>query len=93
MTLSVADLARARETTAGLLDELGLEAYFFDVEPHEGQWELKVDCAMEPEGVWGSVTLWAPKEMLLTSQDDASLRQRILAEWRAHLIACKRRAR
>lgn len=92
MTLSIVELARARETTAGLLEELGLEAYLFEVEPHDEQWELKVDCAMEADGAWENVTLWVPKEMLLRCQDDASLRQRILAEWHDRFVACKLQA-
>lgn len=92
MTLSIAELARARETTTELLDELGLDAYLFEVEPRDDQWELKVDCAME-EGVWESVTMLVPKEMLLTSHDDASVHRRILAEWQGRLVACKMRER
>lgn len=93
MTLSIVELARARETTAELLDELGLDAYLFEFEPRDDQWELKLDCAVEEEGAWESITLQVPKEMLLTSHDDASVRRRLLAEWRGRLAACKMRAR
>jgi len=89
MTLSIAELDQAREATTGLLDELGLDAYLFEIEPHDDQWELKVECAVEEEGAWESITLPVAKEMLLASQDDASIHQRILTEWRVRLIACK----
>jgi hypothetical protein len=91
MTLSIAELARARETTAELLDEMGLDAYLFEVEPRDEQWELKVECAVEEEGAWESFALSVPKEILLASRDDALIRQRLLAEWRGRLSACKLR--
>lgn len=93
MTISITELARAREASAALLDELGLDAYLFEVEPRDELWELKVECAVTAEGAWESITLPVAKEMLLASQDDASIRQRILAEWRGRLIACKLRER
>jgi hypothetical protein len=89
MTISIKELAQTREATTELLDELGFEAYLFEVEPNDKQWELKVDCAMEADGAWESITLWLSKEMLLTSQDNASLRQRIIAEWHDRFVACK----
>ena len=91
MSLSIAELARARETIAGLLEELGLETYLFEVEPRNEQWELKVDCVMAADGAWESVTLRVPREALLTSQDDAALRRRLLAEWQDRFVACKLR--
>lgn len=33
MTLSITELARAREASAALLDELGLDAYLFESNP------------------------------------------------------------
>lgn len=91
MTLSIIELARARETSAALQDELGLDAYLFEVEPRDEQWELKVECAVAAEGAWESTTLRVPKDMLLMSQDDASIRQCVLTEWRGRLVACKLR--
>ncbi len=93
MTLSITELDQARVATAALLDELGLDAYLFEVEPRDGQWELKVECALEIVGAWESIALQVPKEMLLTSQDDAAIHQRILAEWRGRFVACKLRER
>lgn len=90
MTLSIIELAKARDMTAGLLDELRLDAYLFELEPRAEQWQLKVDCAVGAEGGWESITLLMPKEMLLLSHTDAAIRRRILAEWRERLAACKR---
>jgi len=91
MSLSILELARAREITAELLDELGLDAYLFEIEPHDDQWELKVDCAVETAGAWESTTLSVPKEILLASRD-AAIHRRLLAEWRGRLGACRLRA-
>ncbi len=92
MTLSITELARAREVTAELLDDLGLDAYLFEIKPRDELWELRVECAMVSEGAWESTTLRVSKETLLMSHDDASIHQRILAEWRSRLVACKLRA-
>ena len=89
MTLSIIELAKARDTIAELLDELRLDAYLFEIEPRDEQWELKVDCAVAADGAWESITLLVPKEMLLLSRDDAAIRQRMLTEWRGRLAACK----
>ena len=91
MSLSIVELARAREATGELLDELGLEAYLFELDPHGEQWQLKVDCAIGAQGAWESHTLSTPKESLLRSHDDAAMRRRILTEWRGQLSACKMR--
>lgn len=88
MSISITELARAREATTELLDELGLDAYLFEVESGEGQWQVKVDCALDAES-WQSIILPAPKEMLLTSARDAAVRERILEDWRGRLVACK----
>lgn len=90
MSLSIAELARARETTAELLDELGLEAYLFEVEAFGDQWELKVDCVVDAGNAWESTTLSIPREILLAS-GDAAIHRRLLADWRGRLGACKLR--
>lgn len=88
MSLSITELARAREATAALLEELGLEAYLFEVESGEGQWSVRIDCALDGD-VWQSITLPAPKEMLLTTSGDAAAHARILEDWRRRLASCK----
>ena len=92
MALSVSELAQAREITSELLDELGLQSYLFEVEPCDEQWELKVDCALDRNGAWESVSLPVPKDMLLASREDAAIHQRIVSAWRNRLVARKQLA-
>lgn len=87
MPLSSADLIQAREAAAELLEELGLDAYLFEIEPRDGQWELRVECAIE-EG-WENVVLPVPKALLLAGRDDVDARQQLLTDWRERLAACK----
>lgn len=91
MMLSMTELALARETTTELLNELGLDAYLFEVEPHDEVWELKVDCAMATNGAWESFTLIMSRETLLMSHDNAAIHQSVLSDLRGHLAACKLR--
>ena len=42
MSESIVELAQIRELVTKILDELQLDAYLFEVEPREGQWELRV---------------------------------------------------
>lgn len=70
-----------------LLERLGLEAYLFEVEPREGPWEVRIDCAMS--GGWQSVNLAVEKERLLASRHDDAICRELLHGWRARLAACK----
>jgi hypothetical protein len=87
MPLSINELAQIRQTVTGILDELQLDAYLFEVEPQEGQWEIKVECAIA-EG-WETVRLTAKKEYLQRGSDDAVIHELLLDEWREALSACK----
>lgn len=88
MSLSTAELAQARRAAAALLEELALDAYLFEVEPQDGEWEVVLECALE-EG-WETVTLRVAKERLLSCGQDAAVRRQMLEEWGARLAACKR---
>ena len=90
MNLSITELAKIREAISKLLDELQLEAYVFDVEPQEGQWQLTVECAID-EG-WQTVTLKANKDYFQHGADDAVFHQLLLDEWREALSTCKVKA-
>ena len=87
MKQSITELAEIREVVTKLLDELQLEAYLFEIEPQEGQWELTVECAIN-EG-WETVKLKANKEYLQHGTDNAVFHQLLIDEWRQALIACK----
>jgi hypothetical protein len=90
MNQSIAELAGIRETVSKLLDELQLEAYLFEIEPQEGQWQLTVECAID-EG-WETVKLKANKNYFQHGADDAVFHQLLLDEWRETLSACKVKA-
>jgi hypothetical protein len=92
MALSIVEFAKVRDTVSELLDELRLDAYLFEIEPRDEQWELKVDCAVEADGAWETITLSVSKQTLLLSRNDVPARRRMLTEWRERLAACKLRA-
>ncbi len=92
MPLSIVELAQVRDTAADLLEELGLDAYLFQVEAQADCWRLKVDCAMNTDDAWESISLSVPKQQLLDSRKDQIARNAILADWGASLLTCKRRA-
>lgn len=87
MPLGTVDLAKARDAVTELLEELKLDAYLFAVEPRNGRWEVKVECAVE--NGWETVTFAVAKDSLLASLNDWSIRHRLLDEWRVKLAACK----
>jgi hypothetical protein len=88
MTLSMRELAQAREVVGRVLEELRLEAYLFEIEPHEGQWEIRVECAVD-DG-WETCRLSADKEYLLRGADDAVVHEVLTDNWREALAACRR---
>ncbi len=88
MNLSARELAQVREVVGRVLEELGLEAYLFEVEPHEGQWDIRVECAVD-DG-WETCRLTADKEYLLRGTDDPVVHEVLLDNWREALSACRR---
>lgn len=87
MNISTQALTQAKEATAGLLEQLGLEAYLFEVEPREGPWEIHVDCALA-DG-WQSLTLPVDVARLLGTRSDETLRSQVLNDWRERFAACR----
>lgn len=83
MNISTRALTQAKEATAGLLEQLGLEAYLFEVEPRDGPWEVHVDCALS-DG-WQSLTLPVDVTRLLDTRSNEALRLQVLQDWRARL--------
>jgi hypothetical protein len=90
MTLSMNELAQARQVVTRVLDELQLDAYLFEVEPREGQWEIRVECPVA-DG-WETCRLTADKEYLLRGVDDAVVHQVLVDNWRDALADCRRKA-
>jgi len=91
MLWSATEIAAARETISALLEELGLAAYVFAIEPREGKWELKVECDIA--GAWETVTVPVDIQALLASRTDPDMRKRLLQVWDTELAACRRSER
>lgn len=85
MATSTDELLKATEAARALLDQLHLSAYTFEVEPREGSWEVRVECAVA-EG-WQRSVLSADKTLLLASTRDPRAGERLLADWSKHLQA------
>ena len=92
MTLSSTELIKAREAASVLLEELGLDAYLFEVEPQNEHYELKIECACESNGGWATVSLTVPKDKMLQGFDDAAIKRQLYAYWAKKLASCKKRA-
>jgi hypothetical protein len=87
MTVSTVELAKGRDTVASLLDELGVDAYLFEVEPRTaGTWDLQLECAIE--NGWERVVVPVARDQLLRCLDDEPTRRQVLEQLRAHLEAC-----
>ena len=90
MVWSGADLQRVTDAAGALLEELGLDAYLFAIEPREDDWELKLECAFK-DG-WQTVTLPVDVELLLASRTDNAARARLLQSWSCRFTACVKSA-
>ena len=91
MVLSTLELAKAREAASAILEELQLDAYIYEVEPQNGDWELKIECACDIDGGWETITLKVPKQMLLDSDRTHSAKKSLFAYWKKKLNRCKLR--
>ena len=83
MELSAKNLNEARETVGTLLQQLGLSAYLFEVEPYADHWEVRVECAHNSG--WQSSLLVVDDAMLRASRTDRFARDHLLDEWRERL--------
>ncbi|MFP4560681.1 MAG: hypothetical protein ACLFRB_07160 [Thiohalorhabdus sp.] len=88
MRISGDELERARAATEHLLEELGVEAYLFQVEPRDGYWEVDVECAVR-QG-WQRIVLRVGRERLLASWKQGEVRDALLAEWGSELEDCRK---
>lgn len=89
--ITTRDLARTKEAVTALLEQLGLSAYLFEVEPRNdgAPWEIRIDC--EAAGGWQSLSLTIDADRLLRSVIDEPVRAEMLNEWRNALAGCVRR--
>ena len=83
---SMQELANAREIVRGLLEQLQLEAYLFEVEPKEPHWKIRVECAVND--VWQSTLLEVDAERLWASKEPGQKREALLLDWQKHLGIC-----
>ncbi len=88
MSVSTMELAEARDMIQSLLEELGLKAYIFEIEPTEGGWSLRIDCALN--GGWQSTRLEIPHRQLADCRRDHNARRALLSQWRRCLERCQR---
>lgn len=88
--LTTRDLTRTKEAVAALLEQLGLSAYLFDIEPGSdgAHWEIRIDC--EAAGGWQSLSWPIDPDRLQRSATDAPTRADVLSEWREVLSGCLR---
>jgi hypothetical protein len=78
--ITTRNLAQAKEAAAMLLEQLGLSAYLFEVEPREdGDWRVRVDCASD-DG-WRSLVIPIDAERLLDSASNSMTRAQVLNDW------------
>ncbi|MGB7542796.1 MAG: hypothetical protein WA373_03295 [Burkholderiales bacterium] len=88
MASPVLDIPGAREAVERVLEELGLRAFVYTVEPKETGWELRVECAVA-EG-WQAITLPVNPDELVASLSDAGARAKLHASWDSHFRECVR---
>ncbi|MCK6528095.1 hypothetical protein L6R50_11250 [Myxococcota bacterium] len=89
MPLSASELQGATVAAGMLLDALGLAGFLFEVEPRDGPWEVRVDCALA-RGGHQSAVLRVDKDRLLASRADPGVRAALLAEWAGPLAECRK---
>jgi len=88
MALGSNDYAGATSLLEGLLEELHLAAYLFEIEPLSRGWRLRVDCAVD--GEWQSTHMDLDHSALADCEVDPAARDRLLAALADRLEACRR---
>jgi len=87
--LSSRDVQGAREAVERVLEELGMRAFAYTVEPKEGGWSLRIECATD-DG-WLETTLQVDPVELRSSLGDPAAREKLRADWQARLCGCAKR--
>lgn len=89
MEVSTEELRRAKEAAEDLLEEMGLAAYLYEVEPTSGPWLVRVECAVS-DGAWQTAELPVEKDQLLLAAGDSRIRAALLEDWGGELEDCQR---
>ncbi len=82
---------RARAAVGILLEQLGLDAYLFGVEPANGIWEIHLEY--EDEAGWTTRVLQVDSATLVASFSEPDARSKLLHSWSLALKSAKRAAR
>lgn len=86
---SALEIRDARAAVEQIFGELGLRAFVYTVEPKEGGWELRAECAVE-EG-WQTIVLPVSPADLTASLSDPRARRKLCSVWAPHFEACVKR--
>jgi hypothetical protein len=87
MALSADDLMQAKDAVGRLLEQLGLRAYLFEVEPSGEVWQVRIECATR-DG-WQTLRMEVDAPRLRDCAADAAVRSEVLRQWRERLAACQ----
>lgn len=87
MATTSSDFIQARLLIDRILEELEIDAYLFEIEPQDGQWELKVECAVD-EG-WGTYRIALDGQQLHAGFNGESARKALQEQCRQSLGACR----
>jgi hypothetical protein len=83
------EILDARDAVERILDEYGLRAFIYTVEPKPDGCLLIVDCAAE-DG-WKHIAFAVEPAELRASLHDERLRAKLRREWEPHFRGCARR--
>ena len=89
MAATTHELASARELIQDLLDELGLDAYIFEVEPRGQAWELRLECANDNNGSWTTISMQLSPEQLYAAFDSVPARESLRDMIQHEVNTCK----
>lgn len=81
--ITTRELAHAKDAAGLMLEEIGLSAYIFEVEPRNGLWQVRVDYGAG--GVWQSLTLSVNAAELIDAFTDNATRRTLVERWREAL--------
>lgn len=90
MPMTSSDLIQARLLIDDILNALEIDAYLFEIEPRDGHWELKVECAVD-EG-WGSYRVALNETELHAGFSDEEVRNKLKEQCWQSLSGCRKNA-